>query len=111
MKEHIEELLAQSLLHLQREGILPAESEPAIQLERTRSPEHGEFATNLAMGLSKAAGMPPRELAQAIIDHLPKSRQVDRLEIAGPGFVNFFLNRRSLTGVIKDVLRQGDCYG
>lgn len=111
MKEHIEELLAQSLLHLQRAGVLPAESEPAIQLERTRSPEHGEFATNLAMGLSKAAGMPPRELAQAIIDHMPMSRQVDRLEIAGPGFVNFFLNHRALTGVIKDVLRQGDRYG
>jgi arginyl-tRNA synthetase len=111
VKEHIEELLAQSLLHLQRAGVLPAESEPAIQLERTRSPEHGEFATNLAMGLSKAAGMPPRELAQAIIDHMPMSRQVDRLEIAGPGFVNFFLNHRALTGVIKDVLRQGDRYG
>ncbi len=111
MKDHIEELLAQSLLHLQREGVLPAESEPAIQLERTRSPEHGEFATNLAMGLSKAAGMSPRDLAQAIIDHMPMSRQIDRLEIAGPGFVNFFLNRRALTGVIKDVLRQGERYG
>jgi arginyl-tRNA synthetase len=111
VKEHIEELLAQSLLHLQRAGVLPAESEPAIQLERTRSPEHGEFATNLAMGLSKAAGMPPRELAQAIIDNMPMSRQVDRLEIAGPGFVNFFLNHRALTGVIKDVLAQGDRYG
>ena len=111
MKEHIEELLAQSLLHLQREGVLPDESEPTIQLERTRSPEHGEFATNLAMSLSKAAGMPPRELAQAIIDHMPRSRQVERLEIAGPGFVNFFLNRRALTGVIRDVLRQGERYG
>jgi len=111
VKDHIEELLAQSLLHLQREGVLPAESEPAIQLERTRSPEHGEFATNLAMGLSKAAGMSPRDLAQAIIDHMPMSRQIDRLEIAGPGFINFFLNRRALTGVIKDVLRQGERYG
>ena len=111
MKEHIEELLAQSLLHLQREGVLPDEAEPTIQLERTRSPEHGEFATNLAMSLSKAAGMPPRELAQAIIDHMPRSRQVERLEIAGPGFINFFLNRRALTGVIRDVLRQGKRYG
>ena len=111
MKEHIEELLVQSLLHLQREGVLPDESEPTIQLERTRSPEHGEFATNLAMSLSKAAGMPPRQLAQAIIDHMPRSRQVERLEIAGPGFVNFFLNRRALTGVIRDVLRQGERYG
>ena len=111
MKEHIEELLAQSLLHLQREGVLPEESEPVIQLERTRSPEHGEFASNLAMVFCKAAGMPPRELAQAIIDRLPRSRQLDRTEIAGPGFINFFLNRLALSGVIKDILRQGDRYG
>ncbi len=111
MKEHIEELLAQSLLHLQREGVLPKEPEPAIQLERTRSPEHGEFASNLAMVLCKAAGMPPRELAQAIIDRLPRSMQLARTEIAGPGFINFFLNRLALSGVIKDVLRQGDRYG
>ncbi len=110
MKEHIEELLAQSLLHLQREGVLPEESEPVIQLERTRSPEHGEFASNLAMVLCKAAGMPPRELAQAIIDRLPRSRQLDRTEIAGPGFINFFLNRLAHSGVIKDVLRQRDRY-
>jgi arginyl-tRNA synthetase len=111
VKEHIEELLAQSLLHLQREGVLPEESEPVIQLERTRSPEHGEFASNLAMVLCKAAGMPPRELAQAIIDRLPRSRQLERTEIAGPGFINFFLNRLALSGVIKDVLRRGDRYG
>ena len=111
MKDHIEELLAQSLLHLQREGVLPQESEPVIQLERTRSPEYGEFASNLAMVLCKAAGMPPRELAQAIIDRLPRSRQLERTEIAGPGFINFFLNRLALTGVIKDILRLGDRYG
>ena len=111
MKEHLEELLAQSLLHLQREGILPAGSELDIQLERTRSPEHGEFASNLAMVLTKQAGMPPRELAQAIIDRIPKSRQVDRMEIAGPGFINFFLQSCALTGVIKDALRQKEEYG
>jgi arginyl-tRNA synthetase len=111
VKDHIEELLAQSLLHLQREGVLPQESEPVIQLERTRSPEYGEFASNLAMVLCKAAGMPPRELAQAIIDRLPRSRQLERTEIAGPGFINFFLNRLALTGVIKDILRLGDRYG
>lgn len=111
MKEHLEELLAQSLLHLQREGVLPAGAELEIQLERTRSPEHGEFASNLAMALARAAGMPPRELAQAIIDRIPKSRQVDHTEIAGPGFINFFLQRCALTGVIKDVLRQRESYG
>lgn len=111
MKEHLEELLAQSLLHLQRSGVLPQGAEPEIQLERTRSPEHGEFASNLAMVYAKTAGMPPRELAQAIIDHIPRSRQVDHMEIAGPGFINFYLQRGALTSVIRDVLRQGDEYG
>ena len=111
MKEHLEELLAQSLLHLQRDGVLPPGAEPEIQIERTRSPEHGEFASNLAMVFAKAARMPPRELAQAIIDRIPNSRQVDYMEIAGPGFINFFLQRCALTGVIKDVLRQRDKYG
>lgn len=111
MKEHLEELLAQSLLHLQREGVLPADMELEIQLERTRSPEYGEFASNLAMVLAKAAGKPPRDLAQQIIDRIPRSRQVERMEIAGPGFVNFFLQGCALTGVIKDVLRQREDYG
>jgi len=111
VKEHLEELLAQSLLHLQREGVLPAETELEVQLERTRSPEHGEFASNLAMVLSKPAGIPPRDLAQLIIDRIPRSRQVDRMEIAGPGFINFFLQSCALTGVIKDVLRQREEYG
>jgi arginyl-tRNA synthetase len=111
VKEHLEELLAQSLLHLQREGVLPAGDEPEIQLERTRSPEYGEFASNVAMVHAKPAGMPPRELAQVIIDRIPRSRQVDRMEIAGPGFINFFLHRCALTGVIKDVLRHGEKYG
>lgn len=111
MKEHLEELLAQSLLHLQRDGVLPAGAEPQAQLERARSPEHGEFASNAAMVLAKSAGMAPRELAQAIIDRMPKSRQVEKLEIAGPGFINFFLHRFAMTGVIRDVLRQGEEYG
>jgi arginyl-tRNA synthetase len=111
VKEHLEELLAQSLLHLQREGLLPSGAEPEAQIERTRSPEHGEFASNAAMVHAKAAGMAPRELAQAIIERIPKSRQVDRMEIAGPGFINFYLQRCAMIGVIKDVLRQQDGFG
>ena len=111
MKEHLEELLSQSLLHLQRDGVLPGDTEVTVQLERTRSPEHGEFASNVAMVLAKPAGMPPRQLAEAIIDRVPQSRQVDRMEIAGPGFINIFLQRCALTGIVKDVLRHGDDYG
>jgi arginyl-tRNA synthetase len=111
VKEHLEELLAQSLLHLQRDGVLPPDALMPVQLERTRSPEHGEFASNLAMVLAKSAGMPPRKLAEAIISRVPMSRQVDRMEIAGPGFINIFLQRCALTGVLRDVLRHGDEYG
>jgi arginyl-tRNA synthetase len=111
VKEHLNELLSQSLMHLQRDGVLPEDSDLAVQLERTRSPEHGDFASNVAMVLAKPAGMPPRQLAEAIIDRVPKSRQVERMEIAGPGFINIFLQRCALTGVIRDVLRHGDEYG
>ncbi len=111
VKEHIEELLAQSLLHLQREGLLEKDFESHIQLERTKSPEHGEYATNMAMVLAKHARKPPREFAQNIIDRIPRSRQVKRVEIAGPGFINFFVQHCALTGVIKDVLIERESYG
>ncbi|MDX1381337.1 MAG: arginine--tRNA ligase, partial [Xanthomonadales bacterium] len=111
LKEHIEELLLQSLLHLRRDGVVPQDCRADPQVERTRSLEHGDFASNLAMVLAKRAGKPPRELAEAIIERLPRSRQVDHAEVAGPGFINFFLNHCALTGVVRDVLRQGADYG
>jgi arginyl-tRNA synthetase len=111
LKEHIEELLIQALLHLIRDGVLSADCEIAPQLERTRTPEHGEFASNIAMVLAKRAGMPPRELAQIVIDKLPRSRQVSHTQIAGPGFINFHMNHVALTTVVNDVLYHGDSYG
>jgi len=111
VKEHIQELLSQSLLHLQRNGTLSLEQEPLIHLERTKTHEHGEFATNLAMTLAKHSNLPPRELARAIIDNIPISRQIDRMEIAGPGFINFFVQHCALTGAVNDVLRLRDRYG
>jgi arginyl-tRNA synthetase len=111
VKKHIEELLIQSLLHLKRDGIVPRDTEIQPQLERTRSVEHGDYASNMAMVLAKAAGRAPRELAQDIIDRLPPSRQVAETEIAGPGFINFFLTHLALTSVVKDVLKQGEDFG
>jgi arginyl-tRNA synthetase len=111
LKEHLEELLSQSLLHLMREGYLGDDCDIVPQLERTRMPEHGEFASNVAMVLAKRAGKPPRELAQAIIDRLPRSRQLNYAEIAGPGFINFHMNHVALTTVVKDILYRGKRYG
>ena len=111
MKEHIEELLIQALLHLIRDDVLGADCEIVPQLERTRTPDHGEFASNVAMVLAKRAGKPPQELAQAIIDRMPRSRQLDHAEIAGPGFINFYMNQVALTTVVKDILYNRDEYG
>ena len=111
LKEHIEELLIQALLAPDTRWRLNADCDIAPQLERTRSPEHGEFASNIAMVLAKRTGKPPRELAQIIIDKMPRSRQVSHAEIAGPGFINFYMNQVALTTVVKDILYQGDNYG
>lgn len=98
-------------MHLIREGTLGADCDITPQLERTRSPEHGEFASNVAMVLAKRANMPPRELAQRVVDKMPHSRQVNHAEIAGPGFINFHMNQIALTTVVKDILYYGDSYG
>jgi arginyl-tRNA synthetase len=111
LKEHIEELLIQALLHLIREGVIGEDCDIAPQLERTRTHEHGEFASNIAMVLSKRAGIRPKDLAELIIEKLPLSRQVSHTEIAGPGFINFYMNHVALTTVVKDILYQGAKYG
>ena len=111
MKEHIEELLIQALLHLIRDGLLGTDCDITPQLERTRTPEHGEFASNIAMVLAKRAGKPPLELARIIIDKMPRSRQLNYAEIAGKGFINFYMNQVALTTVVKDILYHGDSYG
>ncbi len=111
MKEHIEELLSLSLNYLFRDGILLSEHPAAIQLERTKSSEHGEFASNIAMVLAKQSGKSPRELATAIIDRMPKSHQIAKMEIAGPGFINFFLHHDAFTNIVNEILRKGDQFG
>jgi arginyl-tRNA synthetase len=111
VKEHIQELLSQSLQHLHRDGVLPAGPPPAIQLDRTKSSDHGEFASNVAMALARQAGVSPRELAAAIIERMPQSPQIMKMEIAGPGFINFFLHHAALSEVVNEVLRKGNQFG
>ena len=82
-----------------------------VSVERTRDASHGDFASNIAMRLAKSAGRNPRELAQLIIDKLPPSELVVKVDIAGPGFINFFVSREALHQVISRVLEAGDNYG
>jgi arginyl-tRNA synthetase len=111
VKAHLEELISQSLMHLKRDDTIPEIPDVALSLERTRNPEHGDYACNIAMTLAKAAKKPPRELAEAVINKLPPSRHVQKVEIAGPGFINFYLSRHCQLNVIKDILAGGDLFG
>ncbi|WP_298441043.1 arginine--tRNA ligase [uncultured Ferrimonas sp.] len=92
MKDHIQQLLEQTISRLKEQAVIPAELEPRVQVDRTRDKSHGDLATNLAMMLAKPAKKNPRELAQLLIDNLPESELVAKAEIAGPGFINFFLD-------------------
>jgi len=108
---HIRELISRSVRRLVDAGRLPALGDIGIQVERTRQKEHGDFATNISLILAKSARCKPRDLAQQIYDQLPYSSQIDKVEIAGPGFINFFLSRKAWFGVISTIKREGARYG
>lgn len=104
MKDSIRHLIQQALTRLTAEGVLPDGLSPTIQVENTRDKTHGDFASNIAMMLAKPAGMKPRDLAQKLIDALPADAQISKVEIAGPGFLNFFQNSDALAERLEAAL-------
>ena len=96
MKDTIRQLIQNALERLTAEGILPDGLTPTIQVENTKDKSHGDFASNIAMMLAKPAGMKPRDLAQKLIAALPADSSVSQVQIAGPGFLNFFQNHEQL---------------
>ncbi len=111
MKELIKELVLQAVLDLRRQGALPPGDEPQFAIERTRNKAHGDYACNVALLLAKPLSRNPRELAQALAASLPKSSLVDKVEVAGPGFINFFVSSQCLVGTLRRVFDQGERYG
>ena len=111
MKEQLSQLIVQALETLVNKGQLPDDIPRRVQIERTRDPEHGDLASNVALGLAKAAKKNPRELAGLICDALPDAGFIAKTEIAGPGFINFFLSGASSQAVIERVLTQGAAFG
>ena len=91
MKPQLQKLITQALEQLKRNDQLPADIDPDVQIERTRDTSHGDYACNIALMLAKPAKRNPRELAEQILAVLPKDEIVAKAEIAGPGFINFFL--------------------
>ena len=106
MKAHLTQLLATAA-----KTIAPDSADLSILLERPKSAEHGDFATNLALVLAKPLKQNPRAIATQLIAALPSSDYIAKTEIAGAGFINFFLNAQSQQQVVKTILSAGAQYG
>ncbi|MGR9100174.1 MAG: arginine--tRNA ligase [Gammaproteobacteria bacterium] len=111
MKQRLENLLKQAIERLASEGELPGDIAPNIIVERSRDAQHGDFATNLALVLAKPAKSNPRQLAEKIRLAIAEDEAVSRMEIAGPGFINFFIRPEAQYEVIGRIHAQGHQFG
>lgn len=111
MRKKLEALIQQAVVSLKKEGVIAEDINVNIALERTRDAQHGDFATNLAMLLAKPAKMNPRQLAEKLVAALPEDSAVIKVEIAGPGFINFFMDSSAQADIIKLIHQQGSDFG
>ena len=91
--------------------IAPQCADVVITLDRPKSAEHGDFATNIALQLAKPLKEKPRQIAERLVAALPGTSGIARTEIAGPGFINIFLDQDFKRAVVRDILRRGDAFG
>ncbi|MCY7354086.1 MAG: arginine--tRNA ligase [Lysobacter sp.] len=112
MKAPVRALIHQGIETLRNNGTLPADMvSPDFVVERPKGRAHGDFASNAAMLLAKAARTNPRALAQQLLDAMPASDDIARGEVAGPGFINFHLSPAAYAREIARIHQQGDGYG
>ncbi len=111
MKSKLIQLLNDALSKLIADKALPEIELPEIQIERTKDKAHGDFACNIAMMLARPAKMNPRQIATQLVDALDDVDFITKVEIAGPGFINFTLSPDSMLQIIKDVLAARDKFG
>lgn len=111
MNTAIQAALEHAVQSLQAEGVLPSDWNNTSNLTRTKDRSHGDFASNIAMIASKAAGMKPRDLAEKILAALPEVADISKAEIAGPGFINFFLNADQRFSVLDQIQAQQQNFG
>lgn len=111
MKEKIEELLRQAVAALKADGLIARDLGVNIAVERSRDAQHGDLATNLALTLAKPAGLNPRQLAEKLIAALPEDPVVVKVEAAGPGFINFFINPNQQYEIVRKIHQEGPGFG
>ncbi|MCS2610931.1 arginine--tRNA ligase [Halomonas dongshanensis] len=111
MKDTIITLLDGAVAALKQQGVLPSDANPTIKVDPTKDKAHGDYATNLALMLAKPAGMNPRALAEALVAALPASDAIQKTDIAGPGFINFFAAADAAAQIVAQILDSGDAFG
>jgi arginyl-tRNA synthetase len=111
LKQQLEQLLLAAVNSLAGGPLPEAPSAASVTLERARDAQHGDFASNVALRLAKPARRNPRELAQAIVAALPPNPFIARTEVAGAGFINFFLTREAYARELGSIHELGERYG
>ena len=111
VKNALRELILEALADLRAQNVLPDLAVPAFVVERTRNRDHGDFASNVALTLAKAAARKPRDIAEAIRARVESDARFSRVEIAGPGFINFFLADAAAHAEMRQIHALGADYG
>jgi arginyl-tRNA synthetase len=111
MKHTVEQLLKHALISLQKSGDIPADLDIDIKVDRAKDAAHGDYASNLALILAKPCRQAPRKIAEALVQVLPSDPVIEKVEVAGAGFINFFIRNSSRSQVISEILNKGDRFG
>ena len=110
MKDQLQDLLKKCIQDLINEGLIN-ETPSKVRLDHTKDKSHGDYATNIALMLAKQAKTSPLELAKIIVNQLEDASFIKKTEIAGPGFINFFLSDASSTSIVSEIIELGEMYG
>ena len=108
----ISETIEKAIKKAQSKGDFPQENDIKIHIETPKDKGHGDFATNIAMQMTKQFKMPPREIAKIIIDNIDTTGSyIQKTECAGPGFINFYLNEKWLSYILETIQKEKEGYG
>lgn len=111
MKDQLKKRIESTLALLISQQSLPADISAEVHLERTKDRAHGDYASNIAMVLAKPARLNPRQIATMIVEAFPPHEMIEKVEVAGPGFINFTLSSAARLQVVAEVLQKSGYYG
>ena len=111
MKQFIRSIVVDAVLNAHKNGTLCSDQIPEMEIGVPRHPDHGDFSANIAMVSAKIQKMPPRKIAESIVSQIRLPQTIEKVEIAGPGFINFFLSGSAWHPVVDQVLSEDEQYG